>query len=198
MQLEQIIGLSIFAIISSITPGPNNMMLLASGINYGFKRSLPHLAGICIGFPVMIFATGLGLYTLFIQYPYLQTILKYIGAAYLLILAWKLANTKPMKNDVLNGDAPLTFLEAAAFQWVNPKAWVMALSALTTFMPQDHELQDVLLVAIIFGVLSIPCVGVWNIFGVGMKRYMNNEHTLKIFNISMALLLAASTITVVV
>lgn len=148
MHIQQIIALAMFAMISSITPGPNNMMLMASGVNYGFRRSLPHLAGICIGFPLMVFATGLGLYAVFTGFPLLHTLLKYGGVLYILWLAWKLANTSPMSDDIPQASQPMTFLQAAAFQWVNPKAWVMALSALTAFLPPRHSLLDTAIVAV--------------------------------------------------
>jgi threonine/homoserine/homoserine lactone efflux protein len=192
MHLQQILALAMFAMISSITPGPNNMMLMASGVNYGFRRSLPHLAGICIGFPLMVFATGLGLYAVFTGFPLLHTLLKYGGALYILWLAWKLANASPMSGDIPQASRPMTFLQAAAFQWVNPKAWVMALSALTAFLPPRHSLLDTAIVAVTFGIVSVPCVGLWNLFGLGMRRYLTQPHTVRRFNISMALLLVAS------
>lgn len=192
MQVEQILALSLFAMISSVTPGPNNMMLMASGVNYGFRRSLPHLAGICIGFPLMVFATGLGLYAMFTKIPLLHALLKYGGVLYILWLAWKLANATPINSGIPDASGPMTFLQAAAFQWVNPKAWVMALSALTAFLPPGHTLTDVAIVAITFGVISVPCVGAWNIFGLAMRRYLTDAGTVKAFNITMALLLVVS------
>ena len=113
--------LAMFALVSSITPGPNNVMLAASGLNFGFRRSMPHLLGVNLGFTLMIFLVGVGLGSVFQQVPQLYTVLKYVGAAYLLYLAWKIANSGGMEDGAVSGK-PMTFLQAAAFQWVNPKA----------------------------------------------------------------------------
>jgi threonine/homoserine/homoserine lactone efflux protein len=139
MSLDLLLPLCAFAAVSSITPGPNNAMILASGLNYGFVRSMPHLFGICCGFSFMIFATGLGLHAVFEQFPLLQVILKYVGAIYLLWLAWKLAHAAPMSSEQASLSKPMGFLGAAAFQWINPKAWVMSLGALTTYLPSGLQ-----------------------------------------------------------
>lgn len=192
MSPDLLLPLCTFAAVSSITPGPNNTMILASGLNYGFSRSLPHLFGICCGFTFMIFATGLGLHAVFVQFPILQTILKYGGAIYLLWLAWKLAHAAPMNSDQGKLSKPMGFLNAAAFQWVNPKAWVMAVSALTTYLPQGFKVMDVAQLAGVFGVIGIFCVGSWALFGVGMRRMLQDPRSVRMFNIAMALLLVAT------
>ncbi|MTV38078.1 LysE family translocator [Duganella radicis] len=192
MSLELLLPLCTFAAVSSITPGPNNAMIMASGLNYGFMRSVPHLFGICCGFAFMIFATGLGLHVVFEQVPMLQIVLKYGGAIYLLWLAWKLAHAAPMSTEQAGLSKPMGFFGAAAFQWINPKAWVMALSALTTYLPQGFQMADVAMLAGVFGVIGIFCVGTWAMFGVAMRRVLQDPRSVRIFNIVMALLLVAT------
>lgn len=192
MSLELLLPLCTFAAVSSITPGPNNAMILASGLNYGFVRSLPHLFGITCGFAFMIFATGMGLHAVFEQVPMLQVVLKYGGAIYLLWLAWKLAHAAPMSSEQAGLSKPMSFFGAAAFQWINPKAWVMSLSALTTYLPQGFQVGDVAMLAGVFGVIGIFCVGAWAMFGVAMRRVLQNPRSVRIFNIVMALLLVAT------
>ncbi|WP_432382350.1 LysE family translocator [Duganella sp. P38] len=192
MSPELLLSLCAFAAVSSITPGPNNTMMLASGLNYGFKRSLPHLLGICCGFSFMMFATGLGLHAVFERVPMLQTILKYGGALYLLWLAWKLAHAAPMSGEQASLSKPMGFWGAAAFQWINPKAWVMILSALTTYLPHGFEVHDVLVPAGVFWVVGIFCVGSWVVFGVAMRRVLQDPRSVRIFNLVMALALVAT------
>ncbi|RZT04319.1 Threonine/homoserine/homoserine lactone efflux protein [Duganella sp. CF402] len=192
MSPELLLPLCTFAAVSSITPGPNNTMILASGLNYGFMRSLPHLFGITCGFTFMIFATGMGLHVVFEQVPMLQTILKYGGAIYLLWLAWKLAHAAPMSGEQAALSKPMTFFGAAAFQWINPKAWVMALSALTTYLPQGFTVIDAAMLAGIFGLIGVFCVGAWAMFGVAMRRVLQDARSVRIFNIVMALLLVGT------
>jgi threonine/homoserine/homoserine lactone efflux protein len=192
MSLDLLLPLCAFASVSSITPGPNNAMMLASGLNYGFARSLPHLFGICCGFSFMIFTTGLGLHAVFEQFPLLQVILKYAGAIYLLWLAWKLAHAAPMSAEQASLSKPMGFVGAAAFQWINPKGWVMALGALTTYLPQGFKVADVALLSGVFGVIGIFCVGAWALFGVAMRRVLQDPRSVRIFNVVMALLLVAT------
>ncbi|MBV6325048.1 LysE family translocator [Duganella violaceipulchra] len=192
MSPDLLFPLCAFAAITTITPGPNNAMMLASGLNHGFTRSLPHLFGICCGFTFMIFATGLGLHAVFEQLPLLQLILKYAGALYLLWLAWKLAHAAPMNAERAARSRPMSFAGAAAFQWINPKAWVMAIGALTTYLPPGFKVLDVALLAGVFGVIGVFCVGSWAVFGVAMRRVLQDARSVRIFNVAMALLLVAS------
>jgi threonine/homoserine/homoserine lactone efflux protein len=192
MSPDLLLPLCAFAAVTSITPGPNNTMILASGLNYGLVRSLPHLFGICCGFSFLIFATGMGLHAVFEQFPMLQLILKYVGAIYLLWLAWKLAHAAPMNADQAGLSKPMSFFGAAAFQWINPKAWVMALSALTTYLPQGFHVLDVAQLCGVFGVIGTFCVGSWAMFGVAMRRVLQNPRSVRIFNVVMALLLVAT------
>lgn len=185
------LALSLFAISSSITPGPNNMMMLSSGVNYGFRRSIPHLLGISLGFCFMIVAVGLGLAAIFTQFPFLHTVLKIAGTVYMLWLAYKIATS----SDSIEGKngTPMTFLQACAFQWINPKAWMMALGALSTYpVAAAAYLPQVLLVALVFVIFNGPCVAVWLGLGTGLKHYLDQPAYLKAFNYFMAALLVAS------
>ena len=193
MSHDLLVALVVFAFVSSITPGPNNMMLLASGVNFGFRRSVPHMLGIGAGFMMLLLATGLGLGQLLERFPLIYTTLKYVGAAYMLWLAWKIANSGPMADQPSqNAGTPMSFLGAAAFQWVNPKAWVMAVTAMATYTSPEQHLLTVVVVTLIFGAVNIPSVSTWTVFGVGLRRFLADPGLCRIFNITMALALAAS------
>nr|WP_298145234.1 LysE family translocator [uncultured Pseudomonas sp.] len=191
MTTELLIAFVAFAFVTSVTPGPNNMMLLASGVNFGLRRSLPHMLGISLGFMVLVMAVGLGLGQLFEQLPMLYSVLRYLGAAYLLYLAWKIANSGA-PNQANERGKPFSFLQAAAFQWVNPKAWVMAIGAITTYTPQENFLVNVLLIAALFALVNCPSVGLWTVAGSLLRNWLGNPRVLRNFNIGMALLLVAS------
>ena len=188
------VALILFVIATSITPGPNNILILASGVNYGIKKSLPHFLGINVGFPVVIIAAGLGAGILFKQFPVLHTVLKVVGICYLLYLAYRVATAS---TDKLNTEKkkPFTFIQAALFQWVNVKAWIMAIGAVVTFAPADgnYALQvgTITLAYILFG---LPCTGLWLLFGASLKDFLADPARIRIFNIVMALLLVASLI----
>lgn len=193
MNYDLLMALAVFAFVSSITPGPNNMMLLASGVNFGFRRSVPHMLGIGIGFMVLLLAVGLGLGKLLERFPIIYTTLKYVGAAYMVWLAWKIANSGPLADKPSESTgSPLSFLGAAAFQWVNPKAWVMAVSAMATYTNPNEYLLTVLIVTLIFGAINIPSVSTWTVFGMALKRFLADPKVNRIFNITMALALVAS------
>lgn len=193
MTNDQLLAFCAFAAISSITPGPNNTMLLASGVNHGFNRSLPHMAGINLGFGLMVLGIGVGLHAVFTAMPVLQTIVKYVGALYLLWLAWKLARSGPMQDGGHGGNGqPMSFLGAVAFQWVNPKAWVMAIGAVTTYLPQAFGLADAALLAAVFSLIGAPCLALWAGFGVALRSLLQNPRSVRIFNVTAALLLLGS------
>jgi threonine/homoserine/homoserine lactone efflux protein len=190
---ETLIGLGAFTFVGSITPGPNNLMLMTSGTNFGFRRSIPHILGVGIGFALMVALVGLGLAELFRLYPVAQQILKWVSVAYLCYLAWKIATAKPPSPETLKAGArPLTFLQAASFQWVNPKAWTMALTALSAYLPPINPYLGLILVAGLVGVINIPCITCWNLLGVQLRRFLGDPVKLRVFNIGMALLLLAS------
>lgn len=166
------------------------MMLMASGANFGFKRSIPHMLGIAIGFTFMTFLVGLGLAQAFISFPVLHTVLKVVSVVYMLFLAWKIANAAPLKQSEASG-TPFSFLQAAAFQWVNPKAWAMALTAVTVYSPSS-DLYGSFTVAIIFGLVNFPSVSVYTVLGEQVRKFLTNHFRLRAFNITMAVLLVVS------
>ena len=192
MTTELLLAFIAFAFVTSVTPGPNNMMLLASGVNFGLRRSLPHMFGISLGFMLLVASVGLGLGQLFEQVPLLYNVLRYLGAAYLLYLAWKIAASGAPDADGKATGKPFTFLQAAAFQWVNPKAWIMAIGAITTYTPQENFVVNVLLIAALFALVNCPSVGLWTVAGSLLRNWLSNARALRIFNISMAVLLVAS------
>ncbi|MDH0685142.1 MULTISPECIES: LysE family translocator [Achromobacter] len=183
--------LALFALVSSITPGPNNVMLASSGLNFGFRRSVPHLLGVNLGFTLMIFLVGVGLGSVFQQTPVLYTILKYAGAAYLLYLAWKIATSGPLDEGETRGK-PFTFLQAAAFQWVNPKAWVMAVGVVATYTPQNGFFANLVIATLVCGIVNLPSIGIWVTFGTALRRVLHRPAAIRAFNVGMALLLVAS------
>ncbi|WP_323779860.1 LysE family translocator [Thalassovita sp.] len=193
MTYDLIPGLAAFAFASSITPGPNNMMLLASGANFGFRRSIPHMLGIGIGFSVMILLVGLGLIRLFDAVPLSHTVLQSVGIGYLLWLAWKIANAD--MPEAGKSSRPMNFVQAAAFQWVNPKAWQMALTAITLYAP-DRSIWAIGFVSLVFGLINLPSVSTWTVLGQQMQRVLSSPLRLRSFNIFMAVLLVASVIPV--
>ncbi|MEL7256225.1 MAG: LysE family translocator [Pseudomonadota bacterium] len=194
MTPELFLALIGFAFITVITPGPNNLMLMASGANFGFRRTVPHMLGIGLGFPSMIFLVGIGIMQLFDMWEPSYTILKCISVIYLLYLAWKIANAAPPKQ-AQSESRPLTFLQAAAFQWVNPKAWSMALSAITLYAT-SRDLQAILWVSGAYIAMSAVSTTSWTTLGQQMRRFLNSPTRLRGFNIGMAILLVATLVPV--
>ncbi|KIC21582.1 LysE family translocator [Leisingera sp. ANG-Vp] len=190
MTYELLTALALFAFVSSITPGPNNLMLMASGANFGFRRTIPHMLGVALGFVFMVLLVGAGLVQVFDAFPVSYTVLKAVSVVYLLWLAWKIANAAPVEAKGGAG-TPMTFLQAAAFQWVNPKAWAMALTAISAYTP-DQTLTAILLVGVIFGAINLPSVGSWTVLGQQMARFLTSPRRLTLFNWTMAVLLVAS------
>jgi len=181
-----------FAVVMTITPGPNNIMITASGANFGFRRTIPHLLGIVIGFPVMVTMIGLGLGELFKTWPVIHTILKYVGTAYLLYLAYRIA-TAGRGGEGRGRGRPLTFLEAAAFQWANPKGWMMAVGAISAYTTVGgNTFVETLIIAVVFGVVAVPAVGIWALFGIAVGRWLRSDRALRLFNLTVAALLVAS------
>ena len=190
MSYEFVTSLSLFAFVSSITPGPNNLMLMASGANYGFKRTIPHLLGVSMGFVFMAVLLGMGLVNLFEAYPVTYQVLKVTAVVYLFYLAWKIANASTAQASQPTGK-PFTFFQAVLFQWVNPKVWAMALTTLSVYT-HDRSMQSVLLVSVIFGAVNLPCVAVWATIGQQMARLLTKPKQLRLFNRIMAILLIIS------
>jgi threonine/homoserine/homoserine lactone efflux protein len=182
----------IFATVMFFTPGPNNIMLLSSALTYGFRRTVPHLVGIVIGFAFMIGAVGVGLGTVFITYPILQTILKYAGAAYLVYLAAAIAMSGPVTPGQDNARGPMTFWGAAVFQWVNAKGWVMVIGTITAYAGiASFPWNIVIQVGISLLIGAASCV-VWALFGSALRPWLTSPRAVRAFNIVMAILLLAS------
>jgi threonine/homoserine/homoserine lactone efflux protein len=163
MTPEILSALVLFAFATSVTPGPNNLMLMASGANYGFRRTVPHMLGISLGHLFMVVVLGLGLAQVFTTWPVAHHVLKVLSVAYMLYLAWRIATAAPPGEAQATG-RPFTFVEAAAFQWVNPKAWAMALTAISVYAP-GQTVAAVLIVAAAFAAVNLPSVSVWTALG---------------------------------
>ncbi|MBO9131657.1 LysE family translocator [Rhizobium sp. B230/85] len=188
MNFTVIVALLGFAFVTTVTPGPNNLMLMASGANFGFRRTLPHMLGIVAGVSIMTLLLGIGLMALFDIVPMMYGALKVVSIAYLLWLAYKIATSASVEQRA-SKSRPMTFLQAAGFQWVNPKAWAMGLSAITLYAP-ERSLVSVFVVAIAF--VCFPAISVWAWLGTVIRQWLSNSARLRAFNIVMALLLVAS------
>lgn len=189
-------AIAVYAFTMSITPGPNNTMLLASGVNFGLRPTIPHIMGINLGFTAMLFAVGLGIGGIFTAVPVLHDVLKVAGAAYLLYLAWRIASAKPSSASGRDTSRPMTLVEAALFQWVNPKAWVISIGAAATYIPQDGYFWNLAIAALIVGLVNAPCITLWAGLGVVLRRFLDDPRKLRLFNILMAVLLVASLIPI--
>lgn len=189
MNAEILIALCSFAFVASVTPGPNNLMLMTSGANFGIRRTLPHYLGVVFGFLLMIVLVGFGLVSVFDAYPVVYELLRYFSITYLVYLACKIAVARPQSTRA--GGKPLNALQAALFQWVNPKAWTMALTALTVYAP-SQGLATVALVALVCALVNMPSVFVWVVLGSQLQRLLATPMRLRIFNYSMALVLLAT------
>ena len=192
MSLDQFLAMMVFAFVASITPGPNNFLLLASGVNFGFRRTLPHMAGSCLGFLWLLLAVGFGLGTLLTLYPPFHLALKIAGGAWLLILAWKIASARSLSDGKQTAARPMNFIEAMMFTWVNPKAWVSGLAAMAIYTDPAQPYLSVVMISGAFALAGFPCVPVWVLFGVGLRTFLSDPVRLKWFNITMGLALAAT------
>ncbi len=196
MNYDILTALIIFAFVSSITPGPNNLMLMNSGANFGFKKTIPHALGVGVGFTLMIALVGGGIMQLFDTFPLSYQILKVLSICYLLYLAAKIAFSGSSTATKYTKAKPFTFFQAAAFQWVNPKAWTMALTAISVYAP-SMNFSAVLLVALVFGTINFPCITSWVVLGQKLQLFLTNTLRLRIFNVTMASLLVCSLYPVV-
>ncbi|MDR3641418.1 MAG: LysE family translocator [Humidesulfovibrio sp.] len=208
MTTQLFTSLCLFAFATSITPGPNNALLFASGVNYGIRRTMPHLLGVTLGFTFMQLALGLGVGFVFKAVPGLYPTLRALGAAYLLYLAWRIATAAPPPEMALGladetvrkegsptqraAARPMTFFEATAFQWVNPKAVLMCVTAISTYVPPEQPVAGALLVTGVFFFAGMPCVALWAMLGSGLRGFLRDRARLRAFNIGMAVLLVAS------
>lgn len=193
MTTETLIALFGLAAAASWTPGPNNLMLAASGVNFGFRRTVPHMAGISLGFPLMFLAVGLGLGQVFEASPALREVMRWGGAALLLWFAWRIATAggPGSAGGAPARTRPLTFLEAAGFQWINPKAWAMSLAATSQFVTGENALRDSALCALAFFLVAVGSSAAWSGFGLGLRRFLSDRVRRRIFNITMGALVAS-------
>lgn len=193
--MEFYLSVLIFCLVSAITPGPNNIMLMTSGVNHGIRRSIPHYLGICLGFPAMVSAVGLGLGAVFANYPSVHQFVKVVGIGYLLFLAWKIGNAgNPGANPGLQD--PLTFFQAAAFQWVNPKAWVISIGLVATFTSGENIQAQIAFIILAVFFVGVFTLGLWLMLGAALQKVIHRRKHLQYFNIAMALLLALSVLPI--
>jgi len=188
---DLLLALIAFAFVSSISPGPNNLMLMSSGAVFGFKRTIPHMLGVGLGFTFMIILVGIGLMKLFNNYPIMYQILKYLSISYLLYLAYKIATASKPDNNNKDKTKPISFIQAAAFQWVNPKAWTMALTAISVYSP-SQQMESIIIVALVFGLVNLPSVSLWTVLGQQLSKILSSNSRLRAFNFTMAGLLLMS------
>jgi threonine/homoserine/homoserine lactone efflux protein len=191
-----LLALVLFALVCAITPGPNNFIATSAGLSFGFRRSLAHVLGVSLGFPVMIFAVGFGAMGLFTAVPSMHHALKIVGSLYMLWLAWQIASDSGDGEGELRAK-PITLVQSMLFQWLNPKAWVIIAGAVPTFTtPGGDLLGEIATIAIVFGIVSAPCVALWTGFGVVIGRWLDDARKRRMFNWAMAALLVLSIATV--
>ena len=194
--MELFFAVLFFAFSTTITPGPNNVMIMSSGVNYGIKASLPHWLGICLGFPLMVLLVGLGFGVVFERYPHLHQLIKVLGVAYLIWLAWRIASAEP-KAIEQGKSKPFSFIQAALFQWVNGKAWVMASGAVAAFTSVGGVYWlEVCIITAAFLLVAFPCVGIWLVFGAALRTVLTKALFQRIFNVTMAIILVLSVVPV--
>lgn len=190
---DLILPVALFAVSMSITPGPNNVMVTASGANFGYRRTIPHLLGIGLGYPAMVAAVGLGLGGVFVAIPAVHVVLRYVGSGVILWMAWRVATAGGTNGSEEKPGRPFTFLQAAGFQWVNPKGWVVAVGAISAFTTLEGNLLfEVGAISLTFAAINYPCASAWTFFGVGIGKLLKRGNRLRIFNVAMGLLLVAA------
>jgi len=195
--MDWFLSVILFAASSSITPGPNNIMLMSSGLNFGVRQSIPHLLGILVGFPLLIVAVALGFSALFAVFPQLHNLIQIVGVVYLLFFAWMIATSEASDFSAANKKA-MSFLQALAFQWFNPKAWIMATGAIAAYTSVDADFAiQVVYIVTVFCLVGTPCMVVWLLFGSFLSRYLKRSSYRKVFNVTMAGLLLISILPIV-
>lgn len=194
---QQLISFLILATVMSITPGPNNIMVLSSGMQFGVRHTMRHILGASIGSSAMLILVGLGLHNVFSSSPLLPQAMKYGGAAFIFYLSWKMIrNTGGIETTKASG--PMSFGAAAMFQWINPKSWLMSSVAISTCLPADFSIMDLAIFTVLFALVSFPCVGIWAWSGAMIKLYFKDRRKVRIFNLSCAALLVASALSMTV
>jgi threonine/homoserine/homoserine lactone efflux protein len=197
MSYQTLWTLCMFTVVTSITPGPNNLMLLSSGISFGFRKTVPHMLGICVGFSSMVVAVGLGFGQIFVMYPFAYGVMKWVAIAYLLYLSYAIATSKTVHALQNERENVLGFGGAALFQWVNPKAWAVAMVAFSAYVPATASSVIVVGVAALFAVVAVPGLAIWTAFGSRLRRILQRPAQVRAFNIVMAFLLIVSLVPLV-
>ena len=195
MTHETLLAFALFALATSITPGPNNILLMTSGVNFGFRASLPHMLGVSFGFALLLMGTGFGLSELFTRYPGIYVVMKWLGVLYFIHYAWKLAGApiKPMPADkTTSTHRAWRFRDAVAFQWVNPKGWIMAVGAFSSYVPAMSKAGVIGGAVLVFSLIAVPCFILWVSFGAHLRHYLEQGQRRRYFNVGMAALLLAS------
>jgi threonine/homoserine/homoserine lactone efflux protein len=188
-----VLPLATYCFVMSITPGPNNVMVTASGVTFGYRRTIPHMLGISLGCGFQIVLVALGMGVVFERYPQLQDILRWAGAAYLVYLAWRLLRAGLVVGEGEGRTRPLTFLESAAFQFLNPKAWMIAVTTSTVFLPKDlNPLLGSLYMALVLAIVNYPSISVWTLFGTAMRRLLGSPRLRQAFAVGLALALVGT------
>jgi threonine/homoserine/homoserine lactone efflux protein len=184
-----------FAFATAMTPGPNNFMLLSSGLTFGYKKTLAHIVGVVVGFPIMILVVGLGMGTVFEMYPLLYDALKVVGISYLVWMAWKIATSSSSMGTSGEIKKPFTFLQAMLFQWVNPKAWVMVITVMGSFITsKENVFLQVLFIAFTYLSIGALSTNFWAFGGVYLQKFISNENKVRMFNRVMAVLIVLSVV----
>lgn len=196
LPLDALLGLALFAFVASITPGPNNLMLMSSGVNFGLRKTLPHLSGVSLGFMLLTALVGVGALQFLFETLWLFTGLKVVCAGYLLYLAFQIARASELSKSGEKKGKAFSFWQAVLFQWVNPKAWTMAISSISLFAP-DNSLSSIAAVVLIFGAINLPCITAWTLLGTKLQRWLSSPSVLRRFNYTMAALLVLSLIPLI-
>lgn len=190
--MHNLLPLILFTLSSSLTPGPNNFMIMNSGMNFGLRRSFPHFLGICIGFPMMLLIVALGFGAVFVKYLWIKEALKIIGSLYMVYLAWQILQTSLTDGSKRSAVKPFSFLQAVMFQWVNPKAWLMAIGAVSIFTIASGYFSNAAALSAVFFVMLLPCLGMWLVFGTVLQKILSKDKHRRMFNVLMAISLVAS------
>lgn len=192
------LALAMFAFVTSVTPGPNNIMLLASGAQFGFRRTLPHMLGIVLGVASLLLSTLMGLGALFTWYPPLYSVLKWVGCAYLLWLAWKIGSAPVGNLETTVSSSPMNWWQALLFQYVNPKAWMMAIGCVSSFaIAGDLYVQSGFWMIVLFAVMGFPAISIWAWAGVSIRRWLTDQKRQRIFNFCMGVATASTLLLII-
>jgi len=197
MPFDSILALTGILLAATWTPGPNNLMLASSGATFGLRATVPHIIGVFVGFGFMLFVVALGFGGVFVRFPVIQTVLRWAGAALLLWIAWRIANTKS-PGEAGARTRPFTFVQAAAFQWINPKAWVMCVSLAGQFLDPAHALRSALIMALVSMASGVTSASGWAMFGQILQRWLTTPRHLRLFNYTMAGIIALGVILLLV